>query len=94
MSSFDNDNIDIINDILSGFRFASAQNIKSTNEQLKCFCQNMHWDLGFMLALISRDFKILDKTSVSNKKKLLQEIDNLIKKYADLPDEQNRIEEY
>lgn len=54
----------------------------------------MHWDLGFMLALISRDFKILDKTSVSNKKKLLQEIDNLIKKYADLPDEQNRIEEY
>ena len=94
LSSFDNDNINIINDILSGFRFASAQNIKSTNEQLKYFCQNMHWDLGFMLALISRDFKILDKTSVSNKKKLLQEIDNLIKKYADLPDEQNRIEEY
>ncbi|MCR5335331.1 MAG: helix-turn-helix domain-containing protein [Synergistes sp.] len=94
LSSFDKDNIDIINDILSGFRFASAQNIKSTNEQLKLFSQNMHWDLGFMLALISRDFKQLDKTSVSNKKKLLEEIGSLIEKFADLPDEQNLIEEY
>lgn len=94
LSSFDKDNIDIINEILSGFNFASAQNIKSTNEQLKSFCQNMHWDIGFMLTLISRDFKRLDKTSVSNRKRLLQEIGDLIEKYADLPVEQNRIEEY
>lgn len=94
LSSFDKDNIGIINEILSGFTFASAQNIKSTNEKLKSFCQNMHWDLGFMLVLISRDFKRLNKTSVSNKKKLLQEIGDLIEKYADLPDEQNLIEEY
>ena len=94
LSSFDNDNIDIINDILSGFQFASAQNIKSTNEHLKAFSDNMHWDLGFMLALISRNFKSLDKTSVSNKKKLLQEIVDLIGKYADIPDDQNKIEEY
>lgn len=94
LSSFDNDNIDIISDILSGFILASAKNIKSTNEQLKLFGQNMHWDLGFMLALISRDFKSLNTTSVSNRKKLLQEIDSIIAKYASIPEEQNRIEEY
>lgn len=94
LSSFDNDNIEIINDILSGFRFASDHNIKSTNEQLQRFEQNMRWDLGFMLRVISLDFSNLEKTSVSNRKNLLTDIEALIKKYIDIPEEQNRIEEY
>ena len=94
LSSFDNDNIEIVSDILSGFRFASDHNIKSTNDQLQRFEQNMRWDLGFMLRVISLDFSNLEKTSVSNRKNLLAEIETLIKKYSDLPEEQNRIEEY
>lgn len=68
LSSFDRDNFEIINEIISGFRFASDYNIKSTNEQLNKFKENMHWDLGFMLKIISLDFESLKKTSVSNKK--------------------------
>ena len=94
LSAFDNVNFEIFSDILSGFRFASDHNIKSTNEQLQRFEQNMRWDLGFMLRVISLEFSNLEKTSVSNRKNLLSEIEALIKKYSDLPEEQNRIEEY
>lgn len=94
LSSFDNANIEIINDILAGLRVASEHNIKSTNEQLEQFSKNMHWDLGFMLRLISMEFTLLQKTSVSNKRNLLNEIESIIQKYSTIPEEQNIIEEY
>lgn len=94
LSSFDKDNIEILMDILGGFRFASEHNIKSTNAQLKQFSINLHWDLGFMLRLVSLDYCVLEKTSFRNKKSLLAEIESIIQKYADLPDSQNIIEEY
>lgn len=94
LNSFDKDNIEIINDIISEFRFASEYNIKLTNSQLKTFSENMHWDLGFMLKIIGMDFKSLQNTSVSNKKNLIVEIENLITKYSKIPDKQNIIEEY
>lgn len=94
LSSFDNDNIEILNEIISGFRIATDYNIKSTNEKLKAFSDNMKWDLGFMLRLISLNYSSLENISVSNKKNLLSEIDELIKKYVNLPKVQNQIEEY
>lgn len=93
-NSFDTENMEHISDILSGFRFATDHNIKQTNEQLKIFGLNMHWDLGFMLRIISLDYKSLEKTSVSNKRQLLSEIEALIQKYATLPEARNLIEEY
>lgn len=94
LSSFDTANIEILSDIISGFRFASEHNIKLTNEQLSSFAENMHWDLGFMLRIISFDYTVLERTSVSNKKNLLAELEELISRYAGLSDAQNRIEEY
>lgn len=94
LSSFDTENMEYISDILTGFRFATDHNIKLTNEYLKVFRDNMHWDLGFMLRVISMDYKLLEKTTVSNKRQLLAEIEDLIQRYASLPEEQNVIEEY
>jgi hypothetical protein len=94
LSSFDKENMEYINDILSGFSFATDHNIKHTNEQLKSFASNMHWDLGFMLRIIGLNYSCLEETSVSNKRQLLSEIETLINKYAALPKEQNLIEEY
>ena len=94
LNSFDKDNIEILNDIIAGFQFASEHNIKSTNEQLKAFGENMHWDLGFMLRIISLNYTSLKETSVSNRKNLLAEIEALVKKYCELPKDQNRIETY
>ncbi|MBQ5329526.1 MAG: helix-turn-helix domain-containing protein [Oscillospiraceae bacterium] len=93
LSSFDNTNREIISDIISGFRFASDHNIKTTNKYLEMFSDNMHWDIGFMLRLISLNFKIMEKTSFNNKKALLNEIEKLISEYANLSDQCN-IEEY
>lgn len=94
LNSFDKDNIEILNDIITGFQFASEHNIKSTNEQLKAFGENMHWDLGFMLRIISMNYSCLTETSVSNRKNLLAEIEALVQKYSELPKDQNRIETY
>ena len=94
LSTFDRDNIEIVNDIMSGFKFASECNIKTTNAQLKKFCDNMHWDLGFMLRVISLDFRKLEKTNVSNKRNLIKAFETLLEEYAELPDEQNKIEIY
>jgi len=94
LSAFDKDNIEIINDIISGFQFASEYNIKATNEQLKNFSKNMHWDLGFMLKIISMDFSTLEKTSVSNKRNLIAAVQQLLNEYGEIPDDQNKIETY
>lgn len=94
LNSFDKENIDILNEIISGFKYASQHNIKTTNEQLRAFGNNMHWDLGFMLCLISMNYADLVNTSFSNKKKLLYEIEDLVEKYINLSEDQNRIETY
>lgn len=94
LSSFDKDNMEHIENILSWFSLATDHNIKYTNEQLKAFAANMQWDLGFMLRIISFNYMCLEETSVSNKRQLLAEIEDLIQKYAAIPKKKNLIEEY
>ncbi len=94
LNSFDRENIDIINDIITGFQLASQRDVKTTNEKLFTFSKNLHWDLGFMLKLISLDFNTLGDTNYSNKKKLLEKIEQLIVEYRNLSDDQNRLEQY
>ena len=93
-NTFDHDNMEIINKILSGFKFATEYNIKETNTQLKSFCDNMQWDLGFMLKLVSLDYKALEKTSVSNRRNLITAIEKLVLDYSQIPENKNKIETY
>lgn len=94
VSTFDINNVNYINDIITGFNMYSEYNIKLANEQLNAFAKNMHSDLGFMMKLISMDFCDLDKVSVSKKKELLDSIEILIKDYANLPESKKSIETY
>lgn len=94
LNNFDKENNGYIIEILSKIILASEYNIKNTNAQLSAFTQNLNWDLGFMLRLLSMDFSTLTNTSVSNKKELLNDIEKLIKKYQELPSELNLIENY
>ena len=94
LSTFDIENIEIVNEIISGFRFASECNIKKTNSELRSFSNNMKWDLGFMMRLVSLDFKSLEKMNISNRRKLITDIEKLIETYSQLPDEKNKIETY
>lgn len=93
-NSFDTENQDIISDILSGLKFASEVDIQRTNEQLKSFSLNMHWDIWFMLKLISRNYSDLDELSTTMKKEFLNEVESLVLKYKDLPKAQKTVETY
>ena len=94
LSSYDIEYTEIVNRIIDGFRFATEYNIKQVNSMLKSFDDNMKSDLGFMLKLISLDYRFLKTTSFSNKKQMLNEIEALITKYSEFSDDQNRIEMY
>lgn len=94
LSSFNYDNATYIEQILTQLMIASDINIESTNKQLRAFSDNLNWDLGFMLKIISMDFSKLKETSFSNKKELLGKISQLIEEYNELPANQNKIEKY
>lgn len=93
-NSFDTENQQIISDILSGFKFASEMDIGVTNKRLEEFSQNMHWDLWFMLRIISLEYMKLDELSTTLKKEFIQDISKLIEKYSDLPKAQKTKETY
>lgn len=94
LGSFDKDNLNIINDILSGFHFYSNYDVKAANQQLQALSDNMHWDLGFMMRILSIDYAKLNKMSVDIKRSLIADIEALIARYGNLPEEQKMIEKY
>ena len=94
LNSEDITNLDLINEIVSGFHFYSEYDVKLANKRLKAFDDNMHWDLGFMMRIISMDFAGLQAISVDRKQEIINEIDKLIIHYAGLPDEKKLIESY
>lgn len=94
LNSFDQNNIDIINDILKKFTIVSDMDIKKTNDQLKAFDKNLEWDLAFIMTLISSEFWKLVGVSYNHKKVLMNEIRDLINKYKSLPDDIKNIEAY
>ncbi len=93
-NSFDTENQEYLSDILSGLKFASELDIQRTNIRLKSFSLNMHWDIWFMLKLISRNYSDLDDLSATMKKEFLDEIEKLITKYKELPKAQKSVETY
>jgi len=94
LNSFDIENFNCIKTIISGFEYASHRNVVDTNKKLKQFCLNMQWDLGYMLKLVSLEFDKLEKVSVTDKKKMLEEIDSLINRYIDVSANDHPLEIY
>lgn len=93
MNTFDEQFYDLTAEIFSGFKYLSMHNIKTTNERLASFKDNMRWDLGFMLKLVDLHYRDLEDTSIDNRKRLLKEIEELIIKYSKLSKSEN-IETY
>ena len=93
VNNFDNNNSSCISNILEKFTIASNNDALKTDNQLKSFLDNLSWDLGFMLKLMSLNFRSLKFTSISNRKRLICEIDSLIAKYQS-SDISDNIEDY
>ena len=82
LNTFDVENIELVNQLLSGISYASERNISDTNCKLKSICENMEWDLGFMLKVASLSYISLNNISVTDKRKLLTDIEDLITRYS------------
>lgn len=94
LSSFDKENSALINEILSEFQVFSDLNIVKMNEYLSEFVENLKWDNSFMIKLISVPFYDIKDASFTLKKEMLAEIQSVMRKYKELPDNQKRIENY
>lgn len=92
-TTYDSESKRLISSILGAFTFISDVNIKKANAQLGAFENNLRWDIGFIMTLISLDFASLNDLSYSKKKELLDLIKNKIQEYKSIPKEEN-IEEY
>lgn len=94
LSKFDLENQDIVTQILIKYRVWSDRDIKSANRLLENYLKNLTWDIGFVMKLTSYDYFSLDKISYTSKKKLLQEMLELIGRYKSMEDEDMLLEEY
>lgn len=94
LNSFDIENYELVCDILSEVKYVSDCNITYANEKLKAFSENMHWDLGFMLKIVSLNFQELFDLSVTEKTALINEIEMLIDKYLEKSRDRQQIEYY
>lgn len=94
ISSFDRENQQLVTEILTAIHVFSELDIQRNNKVLKSIKDNLDWDLGFVFALAGMSFCELKSLSYSNKARLLSEINELIRKYKELPDEKKQIDCY
>ena len=83
LSSFDNDNVKLIGEILGRLKFASDLDIRRTNERLSSFLENLKADVWFTLKTISLDYHQLESIDTSQRKEFLKDVELLIQKYTD-----------
>lgn len=93
MSVFDKENAKTINNVIEMFRLFSDFDMLKATEYLNKFEINLKWDCAFIFRLISFEF---DKITcdVSEKQKLLNEINDLVHKYINIKPEDNPIQLY
>ena len=94
LSSFDQENNNLINSVLTAFKLYSEIDITFVNRSLKAFVSNLKWDPGYMMRLLSIPFSELEISSFTVKKQMLSEIEAVANRFGDLPSEQKVLETY
>ena len=83
LSSFDNDNIKLISEILNNFKIASEFNIRITNERLSALLENLNKNLWFTLKIVSLNYHLLEELDTDQRKAFVKDIESLIRTYTD-----------
>lgn len=94
LSDFDKKNAKLIHEMLIQIKKISDVDIDATNKRLQVFIDNLNKDPGFMLRIMSLDYKELDMMSFTTKKQMIKDIEETISKYDNLSDVQKEIEIY
>ena len=94
LSSFDLKNLEIVNGLLDNFRVMSSIDMEKANRQLGQFLENLEWDVAFTMRIISLNFPEIGKTSYTIKKKIIEEIGDILLKYKEIPETEKMLETY
>ena len=94
ISTFDQENRQLVNKILVDFKIFSDLDIRYSNKIFSILIANLKWDLPFMMAMSGIEFCELENISHSNKKNMLNEIRSIVKKYKEMPEEQRKLDSY
>ena len=94
LSDFDKNNQKTINEILHIFKALSEFDLLRTTNCLSQFKENLSWDGGFILRLISLDFDALKDTNIDQRKNMLSEIIGIIDRYKTETQKDNNVEFY
>lgn len=94
LSSFDLENAERINDLNNAYKVFAELDIERCNKSLDIFIKNIQWDIGFMASLTSINFHQFKNISYTNKRKILSEIRDIVKKYENMPEEKLKTENY
>ena len=84
----------LIADISSFFGEISAKNPLNTAKILQNFADMLAWDPAFTMKLLGLPFTDLEGLSYQNKRKLLEEITELLNRYDSLSDFEKKWEDY
>lgn len=71
-----------LNEINDIFRNASEQDSRLVSERLNAFRDSLKWDVGFMLKLVSLDYKT-NLDTFSKRKRLLEVIEQTVKEFQE-----------
>ena len=94
LSSFDVENLDELGKLVENLSMYSEFNIKSANKNISSLNKNMDWDAPFIMKVAAIAFRELEPCSVSIKLSIIEEIEQIIKKYKDISPEKRIVEEY
>ena len=94
LNTMDYNNYIHIQAIVSSLRAVADISPKKFKEYLDGLYKNIQWDPTFCLKTASLDFASLEQISISNKIELINQINELIKKYRELPESEKRAEIY
>ncbi|MFA5657766.1 MAG: hypothetical protein WC900_00595, partial [Oscillospiraceae bacterium] len=88
LSSFDIENMEIVNNIISAFKAISDIKINYANKKLSALQKNLEMDLIFVIAFIGLDLTNLKDLSYDSKKNFLDDIKKIIVKYENHKEEE------
>lgn len=95
LNEFDINKIEYISNILAEINYLAQYDVSYTNEKLKSIVENMkECDSSFVLAYMSLSLTGIKDLQTSIKKKFLQDVVELIKKYSNMAETGENIERY
>lgn len=83
-----------VNDAILFFKEAMEHDAVNTKKALNSFVDALNWDPGFTMKLISIPFSDLEGLSFQNKRKLLEEIGEVVERFNQMSDYEKKLESY